>query len=97
MTDKASKIKTTEQVNTAKSGGGLFSLLKGQNLTKLAELIKNVESLTEDYSLFYDSIIAKNSRESLILKLREYRKSLQEQIDFHHKFFQEFRACLESY
>jgi len=92
ITNKSLQVKTTEQVNTAKSGGGLFSLLKGQNLTKLAELIKNVESLTEDYSLFYDSIIAKNSRESLILKLREYRKSLQEQIDFHHKFFQEFRG-----
>jgi hypothetical protein len=92
MTDKGSITKTTKQVETAKSSGKLFSLLKGQNLTKLAELIKNVESLTKDYSLLYGSIIAKNSPKSLISELREYRKSLQEQIDFHHKFFQEFRG-----
>lgn len=92
MTDKGSITKTTKQVETAKSRGKLFSLLKGQNLTNLAELIKNVESLTKDYSLFYGSIIAKNSPKSLISELREHRKSLQEQIDFHHKFFQEFRG-----
>lgn len=92
MTDKASTTKTIKQVETAKSSGKLFSLLKGQNLTNLAELIKNVESLTQDYSLFYGSIIAKNSPKSLISELREHRKSLQEQIDFHHKFFQEFRG-----
>lgn len=92
ITDDTLKTKISEQIKNAKLIDCLFSWLGGGNLTKLAELIKKVNSLTEDYSLLYNALVMKSSENTFMLQLKGHREFLQNQIDFHYNFFKEFRG-----